>query len=223
MTQSSSNKIQFTNAQEICFTLLRIAIGWHFLREGWVKLSHPAWTCAGYLSGSWGPFSPIFQGMAGLTVGDTPILNWLVGEEAQNAYWMISVGNVLIPWLLTLSGLGLLLGIFTRASAITAMSLLVMFYAATPPLDITPIINGTNFSGFLSNIQHAQWAGKHSPGSEGNYLLVNKNLIEFLALAALLSMKAGQTWALDSLFTKETGEVLDEIQTVDIPTECSTS
>jgi uncharacterized membrane protein YphA (DoxX/SURF4 family) len=55
--------------------LLRLAIGWHFLVEGWDKLNSPAWSSAVYLQESTGPFAPYFRDLAGdrtttlLTVG----------------------------------------------------------------------------------------------------------------------------------------------------------
>jgi uncharacterized membrane protein YphA (DoxX/SURF4 family) len=45
--------------------LLRLAIGWHFLVEGWDKLTSPSWSSEVYLQESTGPLSPYFRELAG--------------------------------------------------------------------------------------------------------------------------------------------------------------
>jgi hypothetical protein len=49
---SSQKKATF-----IILTILRVAIGWHFLYEGLTKLFNPAWTAAGYLESATGPLA----------------------------------------------------------------------------------------------------------------------------------------------------------------------
>ena len=45
----------------VCFALMRIAIGWHFLYEGLWKLMQPdGWSCVSYLGAAQGPLAPIF-------------------------------------------------------------------------------------------------------------------------------------------------------------------
>ncbi len=200
MPNHETHQNHFSTIQQAAFALLRIGIGWHFLREGWVKLAHPTWSAAGYLYGSWGPFAGLFHWIGTLTVGDTPILNHFCSTELQSSPWLLNLSNVAIPWLLILSGIGLMLGLCTRVSIVIAVSLLAMFYAATPPFDFAPASLATNWPGFQSNMQHAEWAGNHLPQSEGNYLLVNKNLIEMLALICLFVVQAGNFFALDLLF-----------------------
>ncbi len=167
----------------MCFVLLRWSIGWHFLREGWVKIMHPTWTAKWYLTGSWGPFSEYFN-----QIGSNPL--------------MLQLSDIAMPWLLFLSGLGLMLGLFTRTSTLVAMLLLVMFYCAAPPFGFPmtgPEAQMTEWATFEGWMHHAQWAGNHVIGSEGNYVIVNKNLIEFLALLALLSVNSGMMCGLDPL------------------------
>lgn len=78
-------------------------------------------------------------------------------------------------WGLTAVGLGLIFGVFTRLSALGAAAFLAMFYLAMPP-----------------------WPGLPEPGlSEGHYFLVNKNLIEMIAVLALASLPTGQWFGLD--------------------------
>jgi len=199
--------------------LLRIGIGWHFLREGWVKFTHPStFTAAPYLVNSWGPLAPVFKKIATLTWAQTPVVNWFLDKDPSkmpawaNIPWMLRCSDLSMPWLLMISGLGLILGLLTRTSIVIAMCLLVMFYAATPPFDFAPVaptyyapgqapadalLTPTDFASFKSSVDHAQWASKHMINHEGNYLLVNKNLVEFLALAALLSLDTGLMGGLD--------------------------
>lgn len=79
-------------------TLLRILIGWQFLYEGLIKLFNPAWTARPFLEGSRWIFGDLFRWMIS---GNTGM--WIV--DAANAYG------------LTLIGLALILGIFTRLAA----------------------------------------------------------------------------------------------------------
>jgi thiosulfate dehydrogenase (quinone) large subunit len=201
--------------QQFFIVLLRIGIGWHFLREGWVKFTHPTFTAAPYLLGSWGPLSPLFNKIATLTWANTPVVNWFIEKDPSKApwinnTWMLHSADISMPWMLLIAGLGLMLGLFTRLSCVLAMVLLLMFYAATPPIDLAPQAPSysqfsfsadtgakTDWAAFKSNLDHAQWAMKHNIGNEGNYLIVNKNLVEFLALAALLSLDTGLMCGLD--------------------------
>ena len=92
--------LRASRQQKIGITLLsvlRIAIGWHFLYEGLIKLLNPGWNAAGYLESSTGPFAGLFQAMAGNEV-------------------ILAMINVINTWGLVLIGLGLFLGIFTRIS-----------------------------------------------------------------------------------------------------------
>ncbi len=76
--------------------------------------------------------------------------------------------------LLVLGGC-LMLGLFTRTAAVLAALLLLSFYLAMPP-----------------------WPGLPEPPQvEGNYLFVNKNVIEVLALLVLASSAVGRWFGLD--------------------------
>lgn len=78
---------------------------------------------------------------------------------------------------LILCGAGLILGLFTRLSALGGAALLTLFYLSMPP-----------------------WPGlPQAPNSEGHYLIVNKNLIEFLACIFLALTPTGQWIGLDAL------------------------
>ncbi|MCC6862291.1 MAG: DoxX family membrane protein [Bryobacterales bacterium] len=160
-TPSLSTPYQFWVA------LLRIAVGWHFFYEGWAKLADPGWTAAGYLTSATGPLAPVFQ--------------WLGGSKA-----LIPMIDVLNIWGLILIGLGLMLGLFIRVSALSGIGLLALYYLCHPPL-FAPTPAGV---------------------TEGSYLIVNKNLVELLALA-VISVLPTAAFGLDGLLArrrKQAGE-----------------
>lgn len=143
-------------------TLLRIVIGWQFLYEGLIKLFNPEWTARPFLEGSRWIFGDLFRWMIS---GDTGI--WLV--DAANAYG------------LTIIGLSLMLGIFTRIACWCGASLLLLYYVAYPP-----------FGGF-----------NYGAPSEGSYMLINKNFIELLMLVMLAFIEPCQLFGLDSWWKKK--------------------
>lgn len=155
-------------------TLLRILIGWQFLYEGLIKLFNPAWTAKPFLEGSRWIFGDLFRWMIS---GNTGM--WIV--DAANAYG------------LTLIGLALILGIFTRLAAWGGVTLLLMYYIAYPP-----------FGGF-----------SYGSPSEGSYLIVNKNMIELFALILLALTDAGNYYGLDGLRKKKKAETPDSREIVE--------
>lgn len=163
------------------------------MREGWVKLATPGWTAEGYLQASVGPFAPI--------------MHYFLASDA----WMAFI-NMMMPWALFLTGLGLMLGLFTRISCLSGIGLMAMFYFAMPPWDYAlseAVLYSTNEWGtFASSLHQAQWAGNMWVGSEGNYIIVNKNLIELFAIALLLVLDAGKVYGFDGAirewFSKKT-------------------
>ena len=96
-------------------TLLRIAIGWHFLYEGHAKFFSGNWTSAGYLEASRWIFGGAFQWMA-----SHPAVIALV--DAVNIGGQILIGLLLIT------------GTLTRAASLAAIALLLLYYLANPPL-----------------------------------------------------------------------------------------
>lgn len=152
---------QPTRIQSLFLVLLRLAIGWHFLYEGIVKLWSPNWSAGGYLSDSGGPLKNIFYYMA-----------------SNNA--ILSVVDFLNTWGLILVGLGLIVGLLTRWAAFGGILLLLLYYLSHPP---------------LINTEYALPA-------EGSYLIVNKNLIEMLALLVILVFPTGKTVGIDRFFKR---------------------
>ena len=135
--------------QEAVLVLLRMAIGWHFLYEGLVKILTPGWTSAPFLAESRWLLSGAFH--------------WIAAHPAAlRVVDLLNVGG------LVLIGLALLVGAFSRFAAVSGVVLLSLYYVASPPLAGLPA-NG---------------------GAEGSYLIVNKNLVEILALSVIAAFPA---------------------------------
>jgi thiosulfate dehydrogenase [quinone] large subunit len=149
---------RLTTCQSTWLVLLRVAIGWHFLYEGLVKLFNPSWSPFGYLMDSKGIFAPIFHAMA-----SNPAVLSFVGFLNQ--------------WGLLLIGIGLILGIFTRLATWSGMLILCFYYLSHPP------VPGVNYA----------------LPSEGSYFLVDKVVIEFLAMGVLALFPTGRIIGLDRL------------------------
>ncbi len=95
-------------------SFLRIAIGWHFLYEGIIKLISPGWSAFGFLINSTGFLSGFFIGLA----------------QSES---LLPVVNFLNVWGLILIGLGLFFGLFTRMAQFGGIALLSLYYLANPP------------------------------------------------------------------------------------------
>jgi len=95
-------------------SILRIAIGWHFMYEGIVKLGSSSWTSASYLLESRWLFSGLFH--------------WIVAHPG-----ILQAVDFLNIWGLILIGLGLMLGIVARYAALGGIALLALYYVANPP------------------------------------------------------------------------------------------
>jgi thiosulfate dehydrogenase [quinone] large subunit len=145
-----------TLTQKLALVFLRLAIGWHFLYEGLVKLANPNWSSVGYLLDSAGFMKTFFFNLA----ANPDVLR---------------VVDFLNTWGLILIGLGLILGVFTRAAIISGIVLMAIYYLSHPP-----------FVGL-----------KYAVPSDGSYLVVNKMVIEALALWVLLLFPTWKEWGLD--------------------------
>ncbi len=147
------------NSKSIALLLLRVFIGWHLLFEGLTKLVNPNWSSVGFLKASQGPFSEIFIAIA------------------ENKT-LLSIADSANEWGLTIIGILLILGLFTRISAYAGAFLLLMYYLAVPPLV------GLEYNAL----------------AEGNYLVINKTLIEAAALFVLALFAFENYLGLDLLF-----------------------
>ncbi len=147
---------KYSNVQLWVLVLLRVAIGWHMLYEGAVKLMNPNWSSVGYLMDSKGIFAGIFHSLAA-----NPDLMKMV--------------DFINEWGLILIGIGLIAGLVTKVSAYGGIILLALYYLSHPAL-----VNAA-----------------YAIPSEGNYLLINKNLIELLALCVILLFPTGKIIGID--------------------------
>ncbi len=148
---------RLSRAQMITVVVLRVLIGWHFLYEGIAKLTSANWSAAGFLLQSRGPFSGLFRSLA---------------VEPH-----LSRVNFLNEWGLTLIGLGLIAGCFTRLASASGLLVILLFYLCNPP-----------FVGYY-----------YSVPMEGSYLVVNKNLVEAAALAVIFVTGSGRFAGLDRI------------------------
>lgn len=96
-------------------TIVRIAIGWHFLYEGIVKLTDGSWSSAPYLAGSKWIFAPIFNAMASSSA-------------------ITTVVDLINIWGMILVGLGLITGLLVRLASGAGALMLFFYFVAYPPV-----------------------------------------------------------------------------------------
>ncbi|MCG3199692.1 MAG: hypothetical protein GHCLOJNM_04216 [bacterium] len=101
--------------------------------------------------------------------------------------WMLRVADTCVMYGLIVAGALLLLGLFTRAGAVIGIALLTLFYLSMPP-----------------------WGWVPQPQTESNYLIVNKNLVEGLALIVVLVFPTGRFAGLDALLFPLVGKHFPE-------------
>jgi uncharacterized membrane protein YphA (DoxX/SURF4 family) len=102
------------NRNKWFITLLRIAIGWHLLYEGFSKVMIDNWSSQSFLVNTTGPLSGFFH--------------WLTSSPA-----LLKIVDLLNIYGLILIGLGLFLGILIRFAALSGVLLLSLYYFAYPP------------------------------------------------------------------------------------------
>ena len=139
-------------------TLMRVLVGWHFLYEGLSKVNAESWSSVGYLRQARGPFAETFR--------------WIASQPN-----LLANADMTTKWGLTVVGLCLVLGLFTRLASVGGAILILLFYFAAPP-----------FIGYF-----------YSLPSEGSYLVVNKNLVELAALAVIFTTRTGHFAGLDRI------------------------
>ena len=121
-----------------------------------MKLLSSGWSSASFLAESnW-----ILSGFSSWIISNPGVLNVV---DFLNTRGLIAIGA------------GLILGLFTRISAISGVLLLLMYYFNNPPLI----------------------GLEYSMPSEGNYLVVSKTLIEAVALFVLVVFPTGSLAGLD--------------------------
>jgi len=142
----------------IALTVLRVVIGWHFLYEGVSKLTSTTWSAAGYMKASRGPLAEFFR--------------WIASQPH-----LLDNANLITMYGLTIVGVLLMLGLFTRLAAAGGIGFILLFYLCNPP-----------FIGYFYAIP-----------TEGTYLIVNKNLVELCALVVILLTGSGRFAGLDGI------------------------
>jgi uncharacterized membrane protein YphA (DoxX/SURF4 family) len=115
---------QKKNFHRILITILRVAIGWHFLYEGMSKVLQGDWSASGFLLNTSGFFSGFYHWLAG-----APIL--------------LQTTDLLNMWGLVLIGLALFIGLFTRFVSLAGALLLTLYYFAYPPFG-NPLMNASD-------------------------------------------------------------------------------
>ncbi len=101
-----------------------------------------------------------------------PVFNYIVTHPVLLR--LVDLANM---WGLIFIGLGLIAGCFTRIASLAGVFLLMLYYVANPP-----------FIGYT-----------YTAPAEGSYLIVNKNLIEMVALIVLTLFPTGIHIGLDRL------------------------
>ncbi|WP_167618270.1 DoxX family membrane protein [Maribellus sediminis] len=101
---------------------------------------------------------------------------WIVSQQS-----VLTVVDFMNTWGLIAIGLGLILGLLTRIATVSGIILLLMYYFSTPPLI----------------------GLEYSIPTEGNYLIINKTLIEAAALLVILLFPTGAIIGLDRFVFKK--------------------
>ena len=114
-------------------SILRMAIGWHFLYEGIAKIAISSWSAQPYLANTTGFFSPFYH--------------WVAASPAiEFINWLNIIGLILI-------GLGLFFGCFTRIAAASGAVLLLLYYFAYPPFGFSLINTSGESHLYIVNYQ----------------------------------------------------------------------
>jgi uncharacterized membrane protein YphA (DoxX/SURF4 family) len=100
--------------KRVILTVVRVAIGWHFLYEGLSKLFMEDWSAQSYLANATGFLSGFYH--------------WLAGGET-----LVRVVDFLNVYGLILIGLALFIGLLIRFASVAGIVLLVLYYFAYPP------------------------------------------------------------------------------------------
>jgi thiosulfate dehydrogenase (quinone) large subunit len=103
------------------------------------------------------------------------LFRWMASDPS-----VLAAVNQLNMWGLTCIGLGLILGCFTRLASASGILMILLFYLCNPP-----------FVGYFYSIP-----------MEGNYLIVNKNLVELAALFVVLVTGSGFSVGMDRVIRR---------------------
>lgn len=133
-------------AQKVSLFLLRVGLGFFFFYAGFTKIIDPSWSAAGYI-GAAKHFTSFYQLFL-----------------APN---ILPIVNILNAWGLTLLGLSLITGLFTRLSSILGIVLMALYYLALP-----------------------------FPYPDAHSFIIDDHIIIILALLVIINFQAGKVWSL---------------------------
>ena len=125
--------------------------------------------------------NPNWSAASFLLAAQGPLAN-LFKSMASNPT-ILSTVDFCNQWGLVLAGLSLMVGLLSRWACIGGMALLFMYYISNPP-----------------------FIGLNTIATEGNYLIVNKNLIELFTLLVLFLFPTDKIIGLGKLFLKRSKE-----------------
>ena len=111
--------------------------------------------------------------------------NWVFSGLAKTIVsnpTLLTFSDYLNMWGLTLVGVSLVFGLFSRYGALVGMGLIMMYYLFAPP---------------LVGLEYGK-------PNEGSYIVVNKNLIEACALWVLYVFPTSQYIGIDRFMNNET-------------------
>lgn len=151
----------FSISAQFILTCVRILLGWLFLYEGITKLFADNWSSVGYLLESHWFLSDMFH--------------WIAGNPG--ALYVVDFLNIVG---LICIGLGLFLGLLSRAASISGVLLLLLYFIANPPL-----------VGFMGEAT-----------GEGHYLVVNKNLVVMAMLTLIAILPSRLFYGFDRLIPR---------------------
>lgn len=105
------------------------------------------------------------------------LFSWMAADDTR-----LVIVDTLNEWGLTLIGLGLIIGLLTRVSSLAGIILLAFYY-----------------------LSHPAWPGlQYMFPTEGTYFIVDKNIVEILALLVLFYFPTGHIIGIDRFFRKTT-------------------
>jgi thiosulfate dehydrogenase (quinone) large subunit len=104
-----------------------------------------------------------------------PFFEWIAHNPS-----LLAINDTLNAWVLTLVGFFLILGFVVRPAAIAGMFLLALYYLSHPP-----------FPGI-----------EYIFPSDGSYFIINKTIVELVALFVLLAFPTAHLFGLERLIQK---------------------
>jgi thiosulfate dehydrogenase (quinone) large subunit len=131
----------------------------------------------------------LYEGIAKMMKGTWSAAGYLMQAKGITAgifHWMantptvLTIVNQMNMWGLVAIGLGLIVGCFTRIASVAGMFLILLYYVCNPL-----------FVGYYYSIP-----------MEGNYMIINKNLVELAALFVIAVTPTGQFAGIDRILCK---------------------